>query len=290
MAELTQSTQKLIRGYQEWYQALQPKEGVATLHVDEVVSRVAAFYEKMKGVIDWREEHLLRKTAIERTLKRRLLLKKGDKAMAESFIYELIRGGHFPNDFIPETKIQEIQKIIDEYIFIIENSPSPPKEKKKFELHDWLLGIAACEVEETLAHPLREKALMDYMQEIMEERIRVREGILVIGGLSGEEKNTQIYIAIQRALFKLDLPTISYNLLKGRNMELQELTRNIYLIWEKIEKELKHPLAEKFYNVCERYDTPYLVLGDVISLDPQKALENLTNPEILENRILILVL
>jgi len=285
MAELTQSTQKLIRGYQEWYQALQPKEGVATLHVDEVVSRVAAFYEKMKGVIDWREEHLLRKTAIGRTLKRRLLLKKDGKAMAESFIYELIRGGHFPNDFIPETKIQEIQKIIDKYIFIIENSPSPPKEKKKFELHDWLLGIAACEVEETLAHPLREKALMDYMQEIMEERIRVREGILVIGGLSGEEKNTQIYIAIQRALFKLDPPLISYHLLKRGKIGLEELTRNIYLIWEKIEKELKHPLADKFYNICERYDTPYLLLGDIISKNPMEAKEKISQPETLEDLI-----
>lgn len=283
--ELSQFTQKLIKGYQEWYQSLQPKEGVRTLHVDEVVSGVAIFYEKMKGIIDWREEHLLRKTAIERTLKRRLLLKKDGKAIAQALVYELIRGGHFPNDFIEEIKIQEVQKIIDQYIFIIKNAPSPPKEKTKVQLHSWLLGIAACEIEETLAPPLKEEALIDYMQEIMEERIRVREGILMIGGLSEEEKNTQIYIAIQRALFKLDPPLISYHLLKKWKIELQELAQNIYLIWEKIDRKLKHPLEEKFYKVCEKYDTPYLILGDVISKNPRELKENLEKPELLESKI-----
>ncbi len=76
MSIISQPTQRLIQRYQEWYQFLQPKEGTATLHVDEVASRMASFYEKIRGVINWREEHLLRKSAIERMLRRRLVLKK----------------------------------------------------------------------------------------------------------------------------------------------------------------------------------------------------------------------
>ena len=44
------------------------KPNIPTIHVDEVASAVAAFYEKIRGVVDWREEHLMRRAAIERML------------------------------------------------------------------------------------------------------------------------------------------------------------------------------------------------------------------------------
>ena len=122
MSTISQPTEQLIEKYKTWYQSLQPKEGVSTIHVDEVASRVAAFYEKIKGVVDWEEEHLLRKRAIERTLKRRLILNQENQEMAEPLVYELIRGGNFPNDAIPETKIGLVQKIINKYFFLLKNA------------------------------------------------------------------------------------------------------------------------------------------------------------------------
>ena len=283
----SQQTQKLIQRYLFWYQSLQPQEGISTIHVDEVASRVAAFYEKIRGIIDWREEHLLRKAAIERNLKRRLILNKNGEDIAASLVLELIRGGHFPNDKIAESKIEEIKKLLDKYIFILENSPTPPREKLRIQLQDWLLGLASCEIEETLELRYRENAQMDYMAEEMKERIEVK------GGLSEEEKNTQIYITIQKALFKLDAPIISYNLLKRKYPQwknlppalLEEITKNIYSTWEGIEKDLKHPLGKKFYLVCEQYDTPYLILGDILSQDPISNQEKIQNPETLESLI-----
>jgi len=284
---ISQSSQKLIQRYISWYQSLQPKEGVATIHVDEVASKVAAFYEKIRGIIDWREEHLLRKAAIERHLKRRLILNTNGEDVASHLVLELIRGGHFPNDKIEESKIGEVKKIIDKYVFILENSSTPSREKLKIQLQNWLLELASCEIEETLSPHQKENTQMEYMMENILERIEVKNGI------SEEEKKTQIYIAIQKALFKLDKPLISYNLLKGlypawANLVrplLEEITKNIYSIWESIEKDLRHPLAEKFYRVCEQYDTSYLILGDILSQEPMKIQEKIQNPEILENTI-----
>ncbi len=88
MSELSQQTQRLIQRYQSWYQSLQPKEGISAIHVDEVASKVAAFYEKIRGVVDWREEHLIRKAAIERILKRRLFLQKNEKGLESRFVYK----------------------------------------------------------------------------------------------------------------------------------------------------------------------------------------------------------
>ncbi|MFH1181129.1 MAG: hypothetical protein V1705_01815 [bacterium] len=287
MSELSPQTKKLIQHYQAWFKALQPKEGRTVVHVDEVASKVAAFYEKIRGMIDWREEQLLRRSSIERILKRRLFLGQSGKGMAAPFVFELVRGGYFPNDRIEESKIEEVQRLIDKYIFIVQNSPKPPEKRRRFMLYDWLLSLAACETEEILDPLRRERALIDYMEEIMKERIDVVPQIPEI------EKNIQLSIATQKALFKLDNAIISYHLLKKRysqwsnlpQLELEVIAKNIYSIWEDIEKDFKHPLADKFYGICERYDTPYLILGDIISKDPLEIQEKLEKPELLESFI-----
>jgi len=286
MPEISQSTKKLISQYQFWHKSLQPKEGEATIHVDEVASTVAAFYEKIRGVIDWQDEHLLRKRAIERNLKRRLFLNENKKKIAESLILELIRGGHFANDFIPEIKIKEVQNLIDKYVYILKNNSSSAPTQNETLFDNWILGIAACELEEILAPSIREKALIEYMTDMIRQRIKCRT-------LKEEEINMQTYIAVQRALFKLDSNIISYNLLKKRYSEwlnpspdlLKKIAEDIYFTQEKIEKDLEHPLADKFYKICEKYDTPYLILGDILSADPLGAEKIIYQPEILEEKI-----
>lgn len=293
MPEVSQAVKKLISNHQLWHKSLQTKEGVPLIHVDEVAGKVATFYEKMRGVIDWREEHLLRKTAIERILKRRLFLRRDGKEISEPFVHELIRGGHFPNDAIPESKIAEIQKSIDKYIYILDNASQQIKEKMRLGFNDWILGIAACEIEEIMTPPIRETALMEFMLELMKEKIRVQANSIISRTIPEEEKNTQIYIAIQKALFRLDKPLISYNLLKKWHPDwtnitrekLEQIAKDIYFVWEKLEKNLRHPLAEKFYSVCERYDTAYLILGDIISFEPFEIENSLERPEILESKI-----
>jgi len=299
MSQISQSTQKLIQLYQFWYQSLQSKEGVSTVHVDEVALRVASFYEKIRQIVDWKEEHLMKRAAIIRKLKRRFLdwelngLSVENK-IAEPLVLELIRGGHFPNDKIEESKIAEVQKIINKYIFIFKNSPAARSPREKLQFYNWILEIAACEIEEILAPFRREKALINYMFELMKERIRLKEGIFVIRGMKDEEKDIQIYIAVQQSLFKLDSPIISYHLINYKYPQwknpteefLAEITRNIYNIWANIEKDLSHPLGKKIYAICERYDTPYLLLGDILSQEnPTEVAKKITNPEILEGLI-----
>ncbi len=299
MHQLSQPTQKLISHYQRWYQQLQPKEGVSTIHVDEVASKVAAFYEKIREIVDWKEEHLMRRAAIIRKLKRRFLdwelnnLSKS-KEIAEPLVLELIRGGHFPNDRIEETKIADVQRVINKYVFILKNSPPAKSGREKLQFYNWILEIAACEVEDVLAPFIKEKALIGYMFELMKERITLNEGVFVFKRIKEEGKNIQIYIAVQQALFKLDRPIISYNLLKYKFPQwndksgewLSGITKNIYTIWNDIEKDLSHPLGKKFYTICEKYDTPYLLLGDVLSEEnPAEISKKISEPEIFEGLI-----
>jgi len=269
--ELTPSVKKLAAEYQRWHESIQLKEGVPTIVVDEVAAKVASFYEKIRGVVDWREEHLLRKTAIERILRRRMLM-GAKEDFAEPFVQELIRGGHFPNEHIPIAKIEEVQKIVEKYFYLLKNSPKEETEKVLAELRIWLLSIAAGEIEETLAPPIRERALIEFMVQDMKQKVLIQGG----GTIGEEEINSQIFVAVQRALFKLDEATITYHLLEQRYQNwgtfsgapLQQLALQLPRVKSELQATLQNPMSERFYQLMERHDSPYLIIGDILTNHP----------------------
>ncbi|HLD61390.1 MAG TPA: hypothetical protein VI998_00285, partial [Patescibacteria group bacterium] len=88
----------------------------AKITVDQVVSHLAYVYEKLRNVIDFKEEKLLRKNALERVLKRRLGMGGTAENISLSLIKELIRAGYIENNTVPEIRIGEIRSIIDKYV------------------------------------------------------------------------------------------------------------------------------------------------------------------------------
>lgn len=299
MNELSDATKKLIDQYKLAHRQSATKPGVATIHVDEVAKKVAAFYEHIRTIVDWKEEHLMRRAAIIRKLKRKFFdLGLNDfsdtKNAADSLVLELIRGGHFPNDKIEEPKIKDVQKIIDKYIFILKNNPENKQGKTGLNFYNWLIEICACELEEVLAPAIKEMALIDYMFGAMKDKINVSDKIYEAGLLKKEYTYAHIYIAVCFALFKLDKPMISYNLIKYRypawnkadDKLISEISQKIFKIWQKTEEDLSNPLGNKFYTVCERYDTPYLLMGDILSMNnPEETGKEISDPAILETLI-----
>ncbi|MFZ2664069.1 MAG: hypothetical protein WAX66_01790, partial [Patescibacteria group bacterium] len=270
------------------------------VYVDEIATKVAKFYELVRKVVDWKEEHLLKRAAVERILKRRLvskiyginILPDIDPAeIAEPFVQELIRSGYFPNGKIAREKILDIQKLLEKYLYILKSDPVKAEDassgkskkelkaglKRKMNFYDWMVGIAACEVEEILDPPLRENALLDLMTQCMYDRIR----IVPEGKISNEEKYIQTYIAVHRTLYNLDEPIINFHLLKYKYPQfldsgeyVPEFTEKALEIWEEVGGYLNHPKASEFYAVAEKYDAVYLMIGDSMN-KLEKSLESL---------------
>jgi hypothetical protein len=280
--DFSQTGEKLLNDYQNYVQSLKPKGEVTYIHVDEIASKVAVFYENLLRVINWKEEQLVRRTAIERKLKRRLITEISGLSLitnlkpakiAEALVLESIRGGHLPNNHIPQSKIKDVQNILEKYIYILKNISSDQNRgssdvKLKVQFYNWLLEIASCEIEETLAPPLRENALINSMAQVMEERIRIKPE----GSISETEKRIQIYIAVHRTLFNLDAPIISYRLLKWQHPEwinmpaslYPQAAQNIFKIRQEIETQLNYHWSGEFFKIGEKYNTPWLILGDVL--------------------------
>ena len=81
------------------------REGEELIKVNLMTSAVASFYEKIRTIVDYKEEHLLRKSAIFRILKRRFLESDDYYKIAENLMKELISARYLPNKKIPETML-----------------------------------------------------------------------------------------------------------------------------------------------------------------------------------------
>lgn len=140
--------QKLIAKFQEAKELEEKAKNrpeATNIHVDEIARRLAAIYEKIRKVVDWREEHLMRRVAIKRILKRRKLLSKSDNA--EDFVIELIRGSLFLNDRIERNKIKEVKKILDKYSKILQIAKPLIADKKSLFWSE-VLDVASCEIQD----------------------------------------------------------------------------------------------------------------------------------------------
>ncbi len=297
MQKLSESTEKLTEKYRSAFNQKKEEGEGATIHVDEIAKRVASFYDKIRGIIDWKGEHLLRRSAIERTLRRKTLpkvniLNEGKKGVnAESLVLELIRAGHLPNDTIKESKVEDVQEILDKYLYILNNLPDEKDSDYKVDTYQWLTSVASCEIEETLSPSKGEKFLIEYMFEQMKKRVEVEKGYF--DELDTKTKETLLYIAIQRALFNLDEPIITYHLFKHsypnwHNLsqdELKKIALQIYKIREKIDYYFNHKLETKFYHLSKKHSTPYLLLGDILKNNSKTPKEAIENPQELEKKI-----
>ena len=71
-----------------------------TIAISRTVSELAVLYEKIRTAIEYREEHLLRRAAIERIIKRRLILNENGRGIAEYLVREILWAKYLPENSI----------------------------------------------------------------------------------------------------------------------------------------------------------------------------------------------
>ncbi|MEK7193293.1 MAG: hypothetical protein AAB652_00720 [Patescibacteria group bacterium] len=257
--------------------AVRATEDTSRIHVDEIASRLAAFYERVRNIVDYREEHLLRKRFIHRVLRRRMVL-NFEGSVAESIIKEIIRAGHLQNNSVSEAKIVEIENILKNHDTLLAHLPkSSGKERDR--VAAWLFGITAHTIEENLFPPRRDTMLANIMYRTVKEKLTVRGTVL-----KEEAVDVQLFIAIQRALLKTDEEQLHYRLLKFMypqwdtmgSEECKVIAKDLPALKKNIERLSKSSLAPYFFKLVNRYNTVFYVIGDLVDqLGGHKELEQL---------------
>ncbi|KUK82674.1 MAG: hypothetical protein XD98_0532 [Microgenomates bacterium 39_6] len=274
---LNPEIEALVNAYSQ--ELLSPKKNYTPIHVDEIASKLAKFYEKIRKIIDWKDDNALRRGAIERVLKRIVFPKLNRissleaKKIAETVTMELIRGGHLPNDTIPKEKLSILSKAIEKYLYFLEYASGhfkPTEIKDKTNFNDLIMEIAACEIEEILANPIKEYSIITAAAESLNRRI----SILPAKAISPEEKRKQSYIAAARAIYGLDDKFLIYQLLKKQYQNWQQpsqeeraiIAQELPETFKKLDQEINQPIGKKFSLIAERVDTVFILLDDVLEM------------------------
>ncbi len=255
---------------------------VPRIEVHDTVSNVAWAYEKLRNAIDYQDEHLLRKNAIERTLKRRLISGATATQVAEPLILELIRSRYLPNSTLPVTLVNETALIINRYIYIWANASADLEDSYRRKLQDFWYGLMSVEINELLAPTDADEAMAELMYEVTNRDIQFAPG-----EIEESEKNIQLYIAIHRALLKSDANIIRYHLVRRQFVDwtsddpdrLGDLGAKFGDIHSLIESQLLHPAGELLQRIMKRYAMIFWTVEDLVAEYGPASLERLAEPE-----------
>ena len=170
------------------------------LEVSTIVGKAASFYEKLRYLIDYREEHTIRRAALERILKRRVFIElKAESGLV--LLQELVDGKYIPKEFATEEMAREIDGIIRKYLELQRLANANGS------IGRHLISLAATEIDARLS-PV-EYAIDHESAEALYKSLKGRASAY---GYSEEETNAQLYSACWRALLGADDERLSYAL------------------------------------------------------------------------------
>ena len=94
-----------------------PEEPGPYVAVERLTGRFGVLYEKVRSFVDYKDYHVIRRSAIRRILKRQLYIERKPNT-GVALLKEMVSGGYLPNNRVPEAKALEIQNIIRKWMTV----------------------------------------------------------------------------------------------------------------------------------------------------------------------------
>ncbi|MFH1183145.1 MAG: hypothetical protein V1690_02700 [Candidatus Moraniibacteriota bacterium] len=151
------------------------KQTIFKIETSELAGQMALWYEKVRTAVQYKEEHLLRRTAIYRILKRLIIFeqRRRKKATTFAFFLELAMAGYVQQNDANDDNFRETQRIISRYLVALEcASKSIGNPAESLEIRRWFINLASEEIE-NLINPQKEKMALIYsIYETLRPKIR----------------------------------------------------------------------------------------------------------------------
>jgi len=113
--QLSKTVENLLAVFESEHVTSKGDSGVS---VSRTVSALASLYEKARNAVEFRAEHLVRRAAIERILKRRIMLGENAHMIAENLAIELMWAKYIDSSLVNDTISKELENIISRYLYI----------------------------------------------------------------------------------------------------------------------------------------------------------------------------
>ena len=266
--------------------SIAPEQGGDKIVISRTVSAMAVLYERIRVAMEYKEEHILRRSAIERIIKRRLMLNENGRNVSEHLLKELLWAQYIPENSISIKMISVVQKTIDKYIFLRNEIGRRRKSTLKGTIHEWLISTCAAEIEEKLVPDTKREAFINFIFQYYRDKVFLKDE-------DDETKEIQVYIAVHRAFAKSDNDLIRYellklsypDLLKKTWMDLNDETSAIYTQLTDINTHLSHEIGSKMTRAIKKEIAPFLIMQDIYESKPDEFVSILEDEKQLEHHV-----
>lgn len=277
---------EFLESYTHEERFLNQRENTANIQVSRAAATLATIYERVRQAIDYQEEQVLRRRALSRILLRLITASKnGERSIAEALIKEATWARYLQDNTLPPERIDEVAAIIKRYRVLLERN-TYKQTRKLPDLRDWILGVMATEIEQLLVPHFTTDALVQLMYKSLDHSQSAPD-------YDDATKNLQIYLTIQRTLFKADNASLRFMLLnsyypdwqKNDPMLTDQVAAQFIQAVEAIEYHINNPLGDRLLPVIRKQTAPFLVLKAVADEYKKKRRDVLAVVEDRENAI-----
>ena len=253
--------------------AEQKKESVKdeVIAVSETVSAAASAYESLRNTLEYDEEHLLRRNAIRRILKRRMG-EEDAAALANDLLRELIWARYLPNNTISEKIIDKVALVFKKFQPLFERLNKRRRNRGKLS-YDWLLDLISTEVEYLLVPARQDEALASFAYQELKKRLVFKSALI-----AEKDRDLQLYVAVHRAYLKSNIATLRFRIftlyyprwitLTKDDDLIGEITSNLDGIADLIEAQISHRGADAMFRLVRHHTFVFHILRDIAQDNP----------------------
>lgn len=268
-----------------WGKASAPAGNEDIIEVSIATRRIAGAYERFRNTLEPEEEDILRRSAIARTLERRLKQNRSDSLTAMALVQELIRANYVKP--LPRKVLIPVAKDIACARFVID--------RLEPYYHDWFLQLVAVSIDHRLHRHDRQEALTKLMYQDVFQRVSWL-GDLV----EPDQQAAQLFIACYRVLFAADDAEIMYTYFvsqfatwekaESSDAELTHVAVHLPAFYATANRLIDHPARHRLMRQLRPVAVPYRVMydllqrGDSATWSNETAVERATEQAVAERK------
>jgi hypothetical protein len=287
MGQLSDKTKSLINIIAD-IQNQTENDDAESINISKTVSFFAIVYERFRNVIEFKDDHIIRRNAINRIISRRLAFNPTLKDESASIAKEIAWAGYFKKDKIPETAVDKLERTIDWYI-VLKNKLTKGFDSKSAKYNfGFVKELLICQIEEIFSKKEQEieRNFLFYYYQVLNPFIKIQ-------GISKENKDLYFYIAVEQTFLKSDKTYLRYSLFKLIFEHLllvkpEEMTQHLndyQKAFKFIDKHIDKGISHKVTRYLRNIRPSYLVLKELVINNRDKLADIFTDENKLKNSV-----
>lgn len=213
---------------------------------NDFIGTLAMVYEKARNALEYRADNLVRRAAIERILKRRILLNKDPERLTKKLLTELKWAKYLSIEDTHDGQKQKLENILDKYLSFIDGGVP----------NEWVVKIASAEIEDFFNLNTDYKQFTFFAYEFIRQRIKIED----------ENLDLITFFAVDKVYAGSDDEQIAYHLLKlaGENITQDTLTET----WRLFNLAKNNKNLSRIIKFTRRQMPPLILLRDIYFYKP----------------------